>query len=164
MARRGDLADPPVTTGQASADVKCEPIMPRRRAPDETATRLSPEVIWLAMAGRMATSVAAAKPEHDFAGAWLHAMLELADAGVDGHEPSAVRQWVTGETLGTLRREADCHDFLPWVISGCAPTGEGFARWRTEFSANTTVGEAETSRRREIGLRRVRVTRWGRGA
>ena len=87
------------------------------------------------MTGRMVTSVAAANGDRDFAGAWLAAMLELAHAGVDGHDPSAVRRWLTAETLDTLRREADRHDFIPWVISGCAPTGEGFTRWRSEFLA-----------------------------
>ena len=109
--------------------------MPRRRAGDATTASISPEATWLAMTGRMATSVAAANGDRDFAGAWLGAMLELADAGVDERDPSAVRRWLTAETLGTLRREADGHDFIPWVISGGAPTGVGFTRWRSEFLA-----------------------------
>ncbi len=90
-------------------------------------------MMWLAMTGRMATSVAAAKTHHDFAGAWLDAMLAVAHKNVDERDPSSVRGLLTAKTFDALRREAYRHGFVPWVISGCAPTGEGFTRWRRAF-------------------------------
>ena len=109
--------------------------MPRRRAAEATAATVSPEMIWLAMTGRMAKSCAAAKGDRDLAADWLSAMLELARQGVDEKDPSAVRRLVTSEVLDALRVEAEDYDFAPWVISGRAPAGDGFKRWRTEFLA-----------------------------
>ncbi len=87
------------------------------------------------MTGRMTTSRAAARGDQDLARDWIGLMRELARQGVDEEDASAVRRLVTSEVLDALRVEAEDYDFAPWVISGRAPAGEGFKRWRTDFLA-----------------------------
>ena len=109
--------------------------MPRRRAADPTAAAISPELIWLVMTGHMTTSRAAARGDRDLARDWIGLMLELARQGVDEEDASAVCRLVTAGALESLHVDADGYDFTPWAVSGCAPTGEGFWRWQSEFLA-----------------------------
>ena len=109
--------------------------MPRRRTPDPTTASVPPETVWLVMTGRTTTSCAAAKGDRDLARDWVTQMQDLARQDVDEEDPSAVLQLVTPEMRDGLRAEADDHDFVPWAISGCRPTGEGFTRWHRAFIA-----------------------------
>ena len=108
--------------------------MPRRRA-DPIDASVSPETIWLAMTGRLATSRGAADGEQDLAGAWLDMMHTLVREGVDETNPEDVRRLLPGTALDELRAEAEVHHFKPWAIRGCVPNGQGYERWRLEFLA-----------------------------